>query len=224
MNIILGGTSGLGREITNKLRERGEETLVLGSTYDAARDGQGLSVNLANETSVERAIIGLEQAIGDKALQSFWWVAGVGRNINFDQQVDPNRMATVNFAGALPLVQFAWQKMLAADEGTLAVVSSTSGVTARTDEAVYAATKHAQVGFGRSLGLEAGRIKTRARVALFLPGGMRTEFWDTAQPEARPAVYDTFNDPIKVAQRMIDEVAAQDAVFAEVVIPRGELV
>lgn len=224
MNIVLGGTSGLGKEIVNTLRERGEDAFVLGRTYGESKDGHGLAVDLTNRESVERAVIDISQMLGAGALKSFWWVAGEGRNIDFHNQASPENMAVANFAGALPLVQLAWRKLLADGDGTLAIVSSTSGVTPRADEAVYAGTKHAQVGFGRSLGLEAERLETAARVALFLPGGMRTEFWDKARPDDRPEVYGTFNDPAKVAEHMVNQVNEQTATFTEVTIPRGELV
>ena len=224
MNIVLGGTSGLGKEIVHTLRERGEDTFVLGRSYSESKDGQGLAVDLTDRESVGRAVTDINQMLGTEALKSFWWVAGEGRNIDFHSQAHPENMAIANFAGALPLAQLAWRKLLADGEGTLAIVSSTSGVTPRADEAVYAGTKYAQVGFGRSLGLEAARLGTNAKVALFLPGGMRTEFWDKARPDDRPEVYDTFNDPVKVAKRMVDEVDEQTTTFAEVDIPRGELV
>ncbi|MGB4762719.1 MAG: SDR family oxidoreductase [Candidatus Saccharimonas sp.] len=224
MNIVLGGTSGLGKEIANTLRERGEDAFVLGRSYIESKDGQGLAVDLTDRESVEKAALHISKVLGGEALKGFWWVAGEGRNIDFHNQAHPENMAIANFAGALPLVQLAWRKLLADGEGTLAIVSSTSGVTPRADEAVYVGTKYAQVGFGRSLGLEAERLETSARVALFLPGGMRTEFWDKAQPDSRPEVYSTFNDPVKVARRMVDEVDAQTTTFTEVVIARGELV
>lgn len=224
MNIVLGGTSGLGKEIANTLRGRGEDAFVLGRTYGESKDGRGLAVDLTDRESVEKAALHISKVLGTEALKSFWWVAGEGRNIDFHNQVSPESMAITNFAGVLPLVQLVWRKMLADGEGTLAIVSSTSGVTPRADEAVYAGTKYAQVGFGRSLGLEAERLETAARVALFLPGGMRTEFWDKARPDDRPDIYDTFNDPVKVAERMVDEVSEQTTTFTEVTIPRGELV
>ncbi len=219
-NIILGGTSGLGKEISVQLRENGQDTLVLGSSYDAAKNGDGIAIDLGSERSVFECIDILDKKLGGQALESFWWVSGLGYNGDFSEQHDPRNMAVVNFAGALPLVQFVWKKLLEQDSGTLAVVSSTTGQKARVDEAVYAGTKHAQVGFARSLGLEAERLETNARVALFMPGGMRTPFWDTQRPDE----YDTFNDPKKVATGMINSVTKQDTVFEEVTVGRGEMV
>lgn len=220
MYIILGGTSGLGKEIAAQLRAHDKDVLVLGSSYNADKDGEGIVVDLADAQSVEKCVTLLQQQIDHQTIEAFWWVSGYGYNGDFSSQEHPERMAAVNFAGALPLVQFAWKKLLEQDRGTLAVVSSTTGERARADEAVYAGTKHAQVGFTRSLGLEAERIGTSAQVALFLPGGMRTPFWD-ANP---PAAYDSFNDPAKVARKMIDVIKTQEDRYTEESIQRGELV
>ena len=60
-------------------------------------------------------------------------------------------MAEVNFSGALPLVQWAWRKMSTQNrKSVLTIIGSTSSVKARSDEAVYVATKHAQAGLARS--------------------------------------------------------------------------
>jgi short-subunit dehydrogenase len=129
-------------------------------------------------------------------------------------------MAAVNFGNVLPAAQQAFKSMSALREAShFVVISSTTGYKARTDEAVYAGTKHAQVGFARSLGLEAERLQTNVRVSLFMPGGMQTPFWESN----RPAVYDEFLDPKKVADHMVTVVREQDTSFYEEAIERGSL-
>lgn len=97
------------------------------------------------------------------------------------------------------------------------VVSSSSGTKARKDEAVYVATKHAQVGFTRSLALE--NDNPNVRVALVMPGGMRTSFWDKhPTPD-----YDSFLNPKHVAQNIVTRTMFQDESFDEYDIPRGSL-
>lgn len=220
MNIVLGGTSGLGKEIASQLREDNKEVLVLGSSYHVDKDGEGVTVDLRDEQSVEQCVDTIKQALDGRALEVFWWVSGYGYNGDLSTQENVRSMGIVNFAGALPLVQYVWQKLQKQNAGTLAVVSSTTGERARADEAVYAATKHAQVGFARSLGLEAERLGVNAKVSLFLPGGMKTPFWEGNEP----AGYDTFNDPVKVAATMIQVVDSQVDTFTEMTIQRGELV
>lgn len=220
MNIILGGTSGLGEGITKQLRSKGDRVLVLGRSYDIKKHGEGILVDLTDKSSVIACVLQLKDVLGGQKLKSFWWVAGYGYSGDFAKQGNPEDMAVANFSGALPLVQFIWQKLLEQNNGTLAVVSSTTGLKARNSEAVYAGTKHAQVGFARSLGSEAERLGSSIKVALFMPGGMRTPFWTGSQPEA----YESFNDPEKVALKMVSTVGAQGSHYEELIIERGEMI
>jgi NAD(P)-dependent dehydrogenase (short-subunit alcohol dehydrogenase family) len=218
VNIVLGGTSGLGQEITARLRHDGEQVWALGSSYDSEKHGDGLKVDLASEKNVDKAVEDLRSRLGEQTIRSLWWVSGYGFNGDFAEQEDPRRMAVVNFAGALPIAQFAWREMLKQDgNSNFNIVSSTTGQKPRKNEAVYAGTKFALVGFGRSLGLESERLDSPVRVALFMPGGMRTPFWDGAEPDA----YDTYNDPKKVADVMVDTANEQTEYFAELTIDRG---
>lgn len=217
VHIVLGGTSGLGREIGRKLRQDDDEVWALGSSYSDA-DGQGMRVDLSDASSVDTTVDELAARLQGKLLKSFWWVSGYGYKGDFSGQDDPRRLATVNFAGALPIVQYAWQVMLQQSESSnFNIISSTTGQKPRNDEAVYSGTKFAQVGFARSLGLEVERLGSPVRVGLFLPGGMRTPFWDGVTPDG----YETYNDPSKVASAMIDAVSQQTDTFLEMAIERG---
>lgn len=216
MNLILGGTSGLGGEIAKELQARSEDTFVVGRTYSENKHGEGMAIDLAIETDVHH----LATYIGTMALTGFYWVSGYGFQGDFGEQPDALKMAQVNFANVLPIAQAAWNKLLE-EEGSshFVVISSTSGVKARKDEAVYAGTKHAQVGFTRSLGLESERLNLNTRVSLFLPGGMQTGFWEGNEPE----MLDEFLDPAKVAKKICDSLEAQEKHFYEETIERGSL-
>ncbi len=221
LSVVLGGTSGLGWDIVEQLRERGERVLVLGRTYSSDIHGDGLSVDLASENSVDAAVEQLRVKLGDQALKSFWWVSGYGYKGDFSEQEDPRRMAIVDYAGALPMAQFAWSEMLEQDgSGTFVTVASSTGLVPREDEAVYAGAKAAQVNFTRSLGMEAERLENSTRVTLLIPGGMQTPFWG----DEKPVGYETFNDPAKVAIAAVDAVSLQTETFLEKNFPRGEYI
>lgn len=221
MHIILGGTTGLGWELATQLREQGGRVLVLGKTHHSEQHGEGLAFDLSDGESVRRGVSEIEERLGNEIIDAFYWSAGYGFRGNFGDQPSPESMAVVNFAGALPVVQWAWNKMLKQDTvSSMVIISSTSGLKPRSDEAVYVATKYAQTGLGRSLGMEAKRLGEKTRVTLFFPGGMRTSFWDGREP----AGYDKYNDPKKVATKMIEVVAEQTDVYEELSIPRGSLV
>lgn len=220
MNIVLGGTHGLGWEIAETLRKSGEDTIVLGRSYDVAEHGEGIAIDLSDAENVRASLGRLEQLLGSSSIHQFYWAAGYGYNGDFASQENPQRMAEVNFANVMPVAQFVWGSMLkSAQDSNFVVISSTTGVRPRADEAVYAATKHAQVGFGRSLGMEAERLKAKARVALILPGGMQTPFWEGVEPSS----FDTFNDPKKVAEKIVGDVNNQSDYFYEETIDRGSV-
>lgn len=219
MNLIIGGTHGLGGEIAKQLQDHGEETFVTGRSYDEAEHGPGMQVDLANESDIER-LTSYVNELGDTVLKGFFWVAGKGYTGNFADQPNPREMILVNLANVVPVAQTAWRKMLTSEsESNFVVVSSTTGVRLRSDETVYATTKAGQVSFARNLGKENERLGSSARVSLIMPGGMQTEFWDAD----RPAIYDQFLDPSKVAAKIIEFTFAQEKPYDELTIERGSL-
>lgn len=221
MHIILGGTSGLGFEMARCLRADGERVLVAGRLYNEEAHGEGLELDVYDRAAVEQSLGELERRLGEDVLDSFVWSAGYIYRGNFADQTNVRSMAEVNFAGALPLVQWAWKRMTGQEvTGKLVVISSTSGVKPRSDEAVYAATKHAQVGFARCLGMEAEEHGKNAQVLLCLPGAMKTPFWNGHEPED----YESFNDPKKVADKILAAMNEQMVPYAELAMPHGTLV
>ena len=222
MHIILGGTSGLGREIARQLRESGKRVLVLGKTHNTQEHGEGFQLDVYYPEQVEAAPAQIEQILGDDDIEQFVWAAGDGWRGNFEDQSDARSMAEVNFAGALPLVQWAWRKMARQNQkSVLTIIGSTSSVKARADEAVYVATKHAQAGLARSLGMQADEQKLPVKVALFLPGAMKTPFWNGRE---LPADYVFFNDPAKIATHIINAIEHQQQPYLEWALPKGTLV
>lgn len=104
-----------------------------------------------------------------------------------------------------------------AAQSNIITIASSSGKKARFDEAVYVATKFAQVGFTQSLGLE--NKNKNLKVSLILPGGMKTQLWDRNPTND----FGSFLDPSKVAEKIMSFVANQQENYAELEIPRGSL-
>ena len=219
MNILLGGTYGLGAEVADRLRDDDQDVFIVGRSFSEAKHGAGMAVDLSRPDSANRLVDCIQSQVGKSALEGFYWLAGHGYTGNFSDQTDGREMMLSNFTNVIPIAQAAWNAMAAQDHGNFVVVSSTTGIRARSNEAVYSASKHAQVGFTRSLGLEAERLQSNVHVSLFMPGGMRTPFWDGKRPEN----YGTFLDAKKVAHRIVAGVKGQKSNFYEEIIERGSL-
>lgn len=222
MHIILGGTSGLGWEMTQILRGQGKRVLVIGKTHNSDQHGEGLACDVYYPESVQQAIVEIQQKLSGEEIEQFVWAAGYGWRGNFEDQPEIRSMAEVNFSGALPMIQWAWRQMVSQEiKSNLIVIGSTSSIKARSDEAVYVATKHAQAGLARSLGMQADEQKLPIKVSLFLPGAMKTPFWNGRE---LPSDFVFFNDPAKVAEHIISACEHQIQPFLEWALPKGTLI
>jgi 3-oxoacyl-[acyl-carrier protein] reductase len=83
-------------------------------------------------------------------------------------------MLETNVSGTIWPVRSAARHMIEQGRGDIVIVSSVAGLNSRANEAVYAATKHAQIGLARGLDKELHR--QGIRVSAFCPGGVVTEF------------------------------------------------
>ncbi len=83
-------------------------------------------------------------------------------------------MMDINVAGTVWPIRAAVPHFLQQGEGDIVIVSSVAGLRGAGDEAVYAATKFAQVGLAG--GLDRELRDKNIRVATICPGGTSTEF------------------------------------------------
>ncbi len=217
--LILGSTKGLGKEIALQCRNKGWHTVEVGSSIaDAQNDNRTfLNCDLTSAESVELLIEKLKNL---EPINQLYWVAGVLLKGEFLDQDSAEifRTIDVNFRNAIPIVHFVWKQMQdSAALSNIIAIASSSGKKARFDEAVYVATKFAQVGFMQSLGLE--NKNENLKICLVLPGGMKTQLWDRIPTND----YDSFLDPSRVANKIMSFVANQQESYAELEIPRGSL-
>ncbi len=220
ISLILGASKGLGQCIAQECQKNGDTTIEIGSSLQdqIIDDSIQLHCDLADLDSVKNLISKINSL--NYPITDFYWAAGrlIKGQFNDHSQEDIIKTIDVNFRNAILIAQYIWTKMQSMNIPChFVVISSSSGVKARNDEAIYAATKHAQVGFTRSLGLE--NNNSQLKVSLIMPGGMKTPFWDN---NPNPDI-DSFLDPKKVAQKILDKVKNQTEKFMELEIPRGSL-
>lgn len=179
---ITGASSGIGEATARALAAEGA-SVVLG-----ARRKDRLT-ELADELGSRVAIVEMDvrspedsQRLVDQAVESFGHLdaivvnAGVGMYGGIMDQTDDEIRAMIdtNVAGTIWPIRAAVPRLLENGGGDIVIVASVAGLRGAGDEAVYAATKYAQVGLAGALDREL-REKD-IRVSTIAPGGTATEF------------------------------------------------
>ena len=174
--LVTGASGGIGAAVARSLAEHG---VRLGL---ASRSGDDLEIDgsIAASCDVRDAVgIGafVEQVVGAfGGLDIVIANAGVGAYGPF-LELDPGNleeMIDTNVKGTIYTIRAALQHLLKSDEADIVTIASEAGRRGLPFEAVYCASKFAQVGFTRALDHE---LRPQGiRCANVCPGGVATEF------------------------------------------------
>lgn len=181
--VITGSTAGMGAATAKELVELGAKVVL------NARNEVRLQ-ELVKEFGKEKAayVAGdcsdpeISRAIAKKAIDAFGTIdavvanAGIGMygSVLDHSDDEVNRMMRTNYEGTVHIIRATLPTMIAKGSGDVVIVSSVAGFRGGGDEAIYAGTKHAQVGFAG--GLDRELREKGVRVALVCPAGTDTEF------------------------------------------------
>jgi NADP-dependent 3-hydroxy acid dehydrogenase YdfG len=180
---VTGASAGIGAATARALAGAGARLALLarrGDRLDALVDEVGADRALAVPGDVRSPED--NRRLVDVAVDRFGRLDGIVANAGLgvyggilDQTEDQVReMVDVNVSGTVWSVRAAVPRLLEAGGGDLVIVASVAGLRGAGDEAVYAATKHAQVGLAGSLDRE---LRERGiAVTVICPGGVATEF------------------------------------------------
>ena len=178
--LITGASSGIGRASALALAQEGA-SLVLSARRKARLEELETAVQKAGGRAVSVAGDAARECIAT-AVQTFGALdilinnVGVGNYKNlvdtsaaeYDEMMDTNVRSTFLFAReAVPV-------MIKRGSGTILMISSMAGIYGFAGEAVYCATKFAQVGFAQALDKELRPLGIK--VGVICPGGVKTEF------------------------------------------------
>ncbi|HYM84028.1 MAG TPA: SDR family oxidoreductase, partial [Candidatus Dormibacteraeota bacterium] len=179
---ITGGSAGIGRATARELAGAGAKVAI------GARRLERLE---ALETELPGAILPVRMDVRrpedagrlvSQAVERFGRLdalvanAGIGMygGILDHSDEELTRMLDTNIAGTVWPIRAAVPEMLKNGQGDIVIVSSVAGFRGAADEAVYAATKFAQVGLAGALDRE---LRERGiRVTTIGPAGTSTEF------------------------------------------------
>jgi 3-oxoacyl-[acyl-carrier protein] reductase len=208
--LVTGASSGIGAATARRLAEGGAKLAL------ASRRGDDLGIDgaLARSCDVRNSadIEGLVQACREQfgGVDIFVANAGTGAYGDF-LDLEPawlDEMLDTNVKGFIYSIRAALPLLLESPAADLVGVTSIAGQRAPEGEAVYSASKHAQIGFLRSLDHEL--YGKGVRCSILAPGGVETEF---AMGRGR-----TPEDPDLPGMLRAEEVA--DAVIYAITRPR----
>jgi NADP-dependent 3-hydroxy acid dehydrogenase YdfG len=183
--VITGASAGIGMESTRAFAREGARLVLTARRQDRletlAAEIRSLGAEAAIVAGDARQETTARQTI-DTAVRTFGRIdilinnAGAGNYKNlvdtsadeYDDLMDTNMRSTFLFSRhAVPV-------MLKQREGLVLMISSIAGLYGFGGEAVYCATKFAQVGFAQALDKE---LRTSGiKVGVICPGGVKTEF------------------------------------------------
>lgn len=208
--LITGASGGIGAATARLFTAHGARVAL------ASRSGRDLGIRAAVAQECDVRVPAQLASILAATVEQFGGLdivvanAGVGAYGDFIHLDGDHleEMIDVNVKGLLYTVRAALPLLLQSDAADLVVVASIAGQRGPEGEAVYAASKFAQVGFMRSFDHE--MFKRGVRCSTICPGGVATEF---AMGRGRHA-----DDPDLADMMRPEEVA--DAILHAVTRPR----
>lgn len=183
--LITGASSGIGRASALALAREGANMVLTARRQERLEEliaaveqagGKAISVvgNAIDEETAQRCVTTAIQTYN--TLDILINNAGVGNYKNlvdtsaaeYDELMDTNVRSTFLFS------RYTVPMMIKQGSGTILMISSMAGIYGFAGEAVYCATKFAQVGFAQALDKELRPYGIK--VGLICPGGVKTEF------------------------------------------------
>jgi 3-oxoacyl-[acyl-carrier protein] reductase len=165
--IITGASAGIGRESAKVLASEGAQLVLTARREERLKELISEIESLGGKAVY---VVGdaAEEQTAKQTIQSA--VDHFGRiDILLNDQ-----MMNTNMRSGFLFTRYAVPHMINQGEGTVLMLSSMAGIYGFAGEAVYCATKFAQVGFAQALDKE---LRTKGiKVGVICPGGVKTEF------------------------------------------------
>jgi len=217
--LVTGATSGVGRLIALKLAERGDNIIATGRNLSALEEirSKGITV-IQSDLSNAEGVLGLVNQLPELDVAIFSAGIGTFEYATETENQDIMDMISVNVQAPILLTKYLAAKMKEEKGyGQLIYIGSQAGKVATPKSAIYAATKHALIGYTNALRME---LKPYCiAVTCIHPGPIDTPFLDKADRTAsyRSAMKNILLQPEKVADATIRTIGTR---IREVNLPR----
>jgi uncharacterized protein len=214
--VITGASAGVGEKIAYEVAKRGATPILLARSEEKlAGMANDIQVNyqvpcyyyrldVSDLTAVESVFAHLFHEL--KKVDVLVNNAGFGvfRNVEEIDLAEMKKMFEVNVFGLITCSKIALSHMAERKMGHIINIASQAGKMATPKSSVYAATKHAVLGFTNSLRMEAAQ--SGVYVTAVNPGPIRTNFFDIADVSGSYVknVERYMLDAEEVARRVVD--------------------
>jgi len=208
--IILGGTTGLGREIALHCLERGIEPLILGPGVNRLHldhelcDVKRFYVNLEQIESWRHVHGDVVSCLTQRRVTHLFWVSGVAQTKPLSKMTarDVARLTSIHVHGPLIVLRDILNLLMVLSSPLhFVVISSTSAFKRREGEEIYCAVQAAKAMFAAQMAGTLHRELPGSMTTLVMPGGMNTPFWKGTDKDAS-----AYMDPAIVAGHIFREV------------------
>lgn len=218
--VVTGAASGIGKSVVVKLLKK--NYIVWALDIDAAQLGelatsnpdQHLITRVADVTDPQRLTeIALEIQKSEPSLDVWINNAGISRIQDFSTQSseDWERVLRVNLMGVVNGSRAALKVMEPRGKGVIINMASVAGHVAAPFMSAYCASKHAVVGFTRSLCTELELRHVQVRVVMVSPGFVNTPIINRGQASGFPEwLSGLLSTPEKVATSVIKAISSNE--------------
>ncbi len=205
--LVTGATSGVGRIIAVKLAKKGHQIIATGRNKKALKElaennmmviESDLTTNAGIQQLVDQLPL-LDVAIFSAGIGTFEYATDI-------HDEDVMQMVQLNIQAPMLLTKYIASSMKQRHQGQLIYIGSQAGKVATPKAAIYAATKHALIGYTNALRMELAPYQIV--VTCIHPGPIDTPFIDHADKTAsyRNTMEKILLDPETVAQATIKTI------------------
>ncbi len=149
--VVTGGASGIGRATVQLLEAKGVAVGVL--------DRNGAEpVDVSDQAAVEVGVAKIREALGPiDIVVNAAGISSTGRLEDETYVAEWERAIAINLTGSMHVVRACLTDLLRKGEGRIVNLASTEGLGSARSLGPYSVSKHAVVGFTRSLAVDLGR-------------------------------------------------------------------
>jgi 3-oxoacyl-[acyl-carrier protein] reductase len=178
--IVTGGASGMGRATVQLLRDRG----VVVEAFDV--QGDSTRVDVSNEAAVNAAVVAVHERHGRIDILVNCAGVAVGGEPDAPDYLQAWELAmAVNLTGLMYVCRAAIPHLIASGAGRILNIASTEALAAARRTGPYSVSKHAVVGYTRTLAVDLGRRGVTANCVC--PGPILTGMTEQIPEEKRAA-------------------------------------